>query len=389
MKTLKERIEGLDLTTAEGIKAARQAIREYGRDASIKEFNQLLETQLTEEQTENDWLHNLQELLEDVDSCNKALERPHPKVIHWDDIEVIDREWLIPNWLPANTATMFTGDGGAGKSWLTLQAVCQIASGFKNAFLDPEFPIPSEADDSIAPKHVIFATYEDEPAEIKRRIQALASGMNWIAESLETIKQHLHIVDMRGIGSVWGPGIGKHIANTGDLLFAGEAIRTICEERNAKLLVMDPLSGAFGGNENDRTAVYDFVSSFRGWGDAAKCALLVIGHLPKGAEGRAAGFSGSTAWEASARSMWMLSKKEEKPDKDEEDEEEKAYWILEHTKGNYAALQPEVFLAKETAGWWVEVEDKEAAIAAYRQYQADIAAQAQEEKDEHTEIPAF
>ena len=53
----------------------------------------------------------------------------------------------------------------------------------------------------------------------------------------------------------WGPGMGKHIANTGDLLFAGEAIRTICEERNAKLLVMDPLSGAFGGNENDRTAV--------------------------------------------------------------------------------------------------------------------------------------
>ena len=388
MKTLKERIEGLDLTTAEGIKAARQAIKEYGRDASIKEFNQLLETQ-PENQTENDWLHNLQELLEDVDSCNKALERPYPKVIHWDNIAVIDREWLIPNWLPANTATMFTGDGGAGKSWLTLQAVCQIASGFNNAFLNPEFPIPSEADDSIEPKHVIFATYEDEPAEIKRRLQALASGMNWIAESLETIKQHLHIVDMRGIGSVWGPGMGKHIALTGDLLFAGEAIRTICEEHNAKLLVMDPLSGAFGGNENDRTAVYDFVSSFRGWGDTAKCALLVIGHLPKGAEGRAAGFSGSTAWEASARSMWKLSKQVEKPDKDEEDEEEKAYWVLEHTKGNYAALQPEVFLAKETTGWWVEVEDKETAIVAYRQYQADIKAQAQEEKDEHTEIPAF
>ena len=30
------------------------------------------------------------------------------------------------------------------------------------------------------------------------------------------------------------------------------------------------LSGAFGGNENDRTAVYDFVSSFRGWGDTAR-----------------------------------------------------------------------------------------------------------------------
>ena len=376
----------LDLQTQKGRDEARKRLTEYARNNALSELSQVL---LDAETPEDSRIQTLGNLLNDLDLFSDSLERPHPKVIHWNDIEVIDREWLIPNWLPANTATMFTGDGGAGKSWLTLQAVCQIASGFNNAFLNPEFPIPSEADDSIEPKHVIFATYEDEPPEIKRRLQALASGMNWIAESLETIKQHLHIVDMRGIGSVWGPGMGKHIANTGDLLFAGEAIRTICEERNAKLLVMDPLSGAFGGNENDRTAVYDFVSSFRGWGDAAKCALLVIGHLPKGAEGRAAGFSGSTAWEASARSMWKLSKEEEKPDKDEEDEEEKAYWILEHTKGNYAALQPKVFLAKETSGWWVEVEDKEAAIAAYRQYQAEIAAQAQEEKDEHTEIPAF
>ena len=376
----------LDLQTQKGRDEARKRLTEYARNNALSELSQVL---LDAETPEDSRIQTLGNLLNDLDLFSDSLERPHPKVIHWDDIEVIDREWLIPNWLPAHTATMFTGDGGAGKSWLTLQVVCQIACGFKNAFLDPEFPIPSEADESVEPKHVIFATYEDEPAEIKNRIQALASGMNWILESLNTIQQHLHIVDMRGIGSVWGPGMGKHIALTGDLLFAGEAIRTICEERNAKLLVMDPLSGAFGGNENDRTAVYDFVSSFRGWGDAAKCALLVIGHLPKGAEGRAAGFSGSTAWEASARSMWKLSKEEEKPDKDEEDEEEKAYWILEHTKGNYAALQPKVFLAKETSGWWVEVEDKEAAIAAYRQYQAEIAAQAQEEKDEHTEIPAF
>ena len=370
----------LDLKTQQGRDEARKRLTEYARNNALSELYQVL---LDAETPEDSRIQTLGNLLNDLDLFSNSLERPHPKVIHWDDIEVIDREWLIPNWLPANTATMFTGDGGVGKSWLTLQAVCQIASGFKNAFLDPEFPIPSEPDESIEPKHVIFATYEDEPAEIKRRLQALASGMNWINEFLETIKQHLHIVDMRGIGSVWGPGMGKHIALTGELLFAGEAIRTICEERNAKLLVMDPLSGAFGGNENDRTAVYDFVSSFRGWGDAAKCAMLVIGHLPKGAEGRAAGFSGSTAWEASARSMWKLSKKEEKPDKDEEDEEEKAYWILEHTKGNYTILQPTIFLAKETTGWWVEVEDKEAAIAAYRRYQADIKAQAQETRDEY------
>ena len=383
MKTLKEQIEGLDLTTAEGIKAARQAIRAYGRDASIKDFNQLLENQPTEDQTQNDWLHNLQELLEDVDSCNKALEHPHPKIIHWDDIEVGDREWLLQNWLPENTATLFTGDGGAGKSWLTLQVVCHLAGGFNkacNAFLNPEFPLPSEADESIKPKHIVFATYEDEPAEIKRRLRALASGMNWILKSMNTILQHLHIVDMRGIGSVWGPGQGKHVSVMGDLLKAGEDIRAICEEKQAKLLVMDPLSGAFGGNENDRTAVYDFVSSFRGWGDAAKCAMLVIGHLPKGAEGRAAGFSGSTAWEASARSMWMLSK-QDKGNK----ENPKEYWALLHTKSNYAPFQKEKPLIKSQYGWWREARDADEAVDGWKDYQATLEKE-QEDEEIDTEV---
>ena len=367
----------LDITTPEGRKEARQRLRALAKSYTMEEFDTRLEDNLADNETLSDRVDELGDLLDELDLLDKKISQPFPEIVAWDDIEVIDREYLIPKWLPANTATMFTGDGGAGKSWLTLQAVCQIASGFNNAFLDPEFPIPSEADESVEPKHVIFATYEDEPAEIKRRLQALASGMNWILESLDTIQQHLHIVDMRGIGSVWGPGMGKHIANTGDLLFAGEAIRTICEKRSAKLLVMDPLSGAFGGNENDRTAVYDFVSSFRGWGDAAKCAMLVIGHLPKGAEGRAAGFSGSTAWEASARSMWMLSKQNAGDSKNP-----KEYWALLHTKSNYAPLQNEKPLIKSQYGWWREARDADEAIEAWKDYQATLA---KEQEDDETD----
>ena len=131
-----------------------------------------------------------------------------------------------------------------------------MCCGYRDACLDPHF---KKVADVTNRRDVVFATYEDEPAEIKRRLQVLASGMPWIAAAMDTIKRHLHIVNMRGIGSVWGPGVGKHIANTGDLLAAGEDLRAICEDIKAQLLVMDPLSGAFGGNENDRTAVCDFV----------------------------------------------------------------------------------------------------------------------------------
>ena len=301
---------------------------------------------------------------------NKISPQPTPAIVQWEDIEVTPREWFIDKWLPANTVTMFTGEGGAGKSWLTLQVLCQVACGFRDAYLDPGF---TKVDDATLPRNVVFATWEDEPAEIKRRLQALAAenAYKWVKESLSTIKKHLHIVDMRGIGSVWGPGIGNHIQNTGDLLSAGEDLRAICEGQAADLLVLDPLSGAFGGNENDRTAVYDFVSSFRGWGDKAECAMLVIGHLPKSAEGRTAGFSGSTAWEASARSMWKIGKYELNTDtKKERNTETRYYWTLEHTKSNYAPLQSSIYLTKDPMGWWTQADNSDEAADGYDAYQA-------------------
>ena len=352
-------IKDFDLTTKDGIQQTKRYVAEKRRDALINEFHAAIDAEEDAQELEN--------RLKEIEVLNEfQAERPRAEVIAWEKILDVDREWLIHQWLPANTVTMFTGDGGAGKSWLTLQAVCQITCGFRDAFLNPDYTITSPADyddDPRTPKPVVFATYEDEPAEIKRRLQALASGMRWIADSMETVRDYVHIVDMRGIGSVWGPGLGNHISNTGDLLPAGEDLRSICEEKNARLLIMDPLSGAFGGNENDRSAVYDFVSSFRRWGDEVHCAVLAIGHLPKGAESRAAGFSGSTAWEASVRSMWKIEKKKFK-----EGSEKHLYWALEHTKSNYAPLQPIIPLIREENGWWAKAIDKEEAANGYDMY---------------------
>ncbi|MDE0315399.1 MAG: AAA family ATPase [Candidatus Poribacteria bacterium] len=313
-------------------------------------------------------LHHRTVLLNALNQYNNRLaEHKSLEIEDWDKLEVEKREWLILNWLPANSCTLFSGQGGAGKSWMTLQVVCQIACGFNNAFLNPKFKIPSDANDSIEPKHTILATYEDEPAEIKRRLQSLASKMEWINENMKTIKQHLHIVDMRGVGSIWGPGMGNHIANTGNLLPAGYQLQHICEKKKARLLIIDPLSGAFGGNENDRTAVYDFISNLRRWGDSAKCAVLVVGHLPKNAEGKKAGFSGSTAWEAAVRSMWLLSEETDDDDTKKEKEKDK-YYALSHTKSNYAKLQNEIQLIKSEQGWWEQADNEEHAIQGYKDY---------------------
>ena len=97
--------------------------------------------------------------------------------------------------------------------------------------------------------------------------------------------------------------------------------------------------------------------------------MLVIGHLPKGAEGRAAGFSGSTAWEASTRSMWLLSKKSLSK---ETAEKERHYWALEHTKSNYAVLQSSIPLIKSSFGSWFKADSLDEAVDGYDAYQAGL-----------------
>ena len=374
-------LKNADYDTKEGLSELQRRVEQvYGRftDDKIKKVIEGL--------SDTDTVEALEEIDGIIDAKRDILKNAECelKPTPWSEIEEVNREWLIPNWLPANTVTMFTGQGGAGKSWLTLQVVSEIASHAESEAWGKasyKVPKPSEYDDSTDndPKHIVFATYEDEPAEIKRRLNALASSFDWVREEKAVIQEHLHIIDMRGVGSVWGPGAGNHIAITGELLRTGEALRKVCEDIGARLLILDPLSGAFGGNENDRTAVYDFVSSFRGWGDAAKCAMLVIGHLPKGAEGRAAGFSGSTAWEASARAMWLIGTKVRDEDEGKgkgkrggQSEDEETYYALQHTKSNYARLQKEIPLIKDKHGWWEEAEDVEDAKDAYEEYHKEL-----------------
>ena len=39
------------------------------------------------------------------------------------------REWILDPWLPANRVAIFTGEGGKGKSYLSLQLAAAVASG--------------------------------------------------------------------------------------------------------------------------------------------------------------------------------------------------------------------------------------------------------------------
>jgi hypothetical protein len=74
------------------------------------------------------------------------------------------RKWLVPDVIPANQVTILSGNGGDGKSLLSLQlAVAAVTATGWIGYL-PE------------PGGVLYASAEDDPDEIHRRIAAIIEG---------------------------------------------------------------------------------------------------------------------------------------------------------------------------------------------------------------------
>ena len=256
------------------------------------------------------------------------------------------REWLIKDWLPANCVSMFTGEGGVGKSYAALQIACALISGVKDCYFDAkDLPIENAELPSIS---VVYAAWEDELEEVSRRIRRIKGNLQW--PDFDKIGRGFSFVDLKRLGPIWGPKQGDHVSTRGGLLPSGQELLRICEEKPARLLVLDPGAGAFGGNENDRAAVREFTGYMSGWGVDNKCATLIIAHPPKSGDT----YSGSTDWLGSVRSLWNLGVRTTKLD-----DKEVKYYSLTHEKSNYSLTQPEICLDKGKYGVWLRTDAPE------------------------------
>ena len=274
------------------------------------------------------------------------------------------RKWLIPGWLPEDTVTLLSAKGGIGKSYLVLQQMCMLAMGYGNCWLKTNCPNPGTMVTGAI--DVVIANWEDEPEETGKRIVDICDTMNWA--EYDTITSKLHYVDMKRGGNVWGIAEQGNRYEPNGLQQAGKQILEICEQKKAKLLVLDPLSGAFGGNENDRADVYRFVSTLRAWAQSNKCAVLIVAHIPADESKK---WSGSTAWLGSVRSAWYLGIESETTGAGKNSEEEK-WWQLEQLKVNYSKPQQPKYLVKQENGVWSEAENMQIAHAKYKKYQESM-----------------
>ena len=256
------------------------------------------------------------------------------KIDFWQkENEIQPRDWLIPNWLPANEITIFAGRGGVGKSRMTLQIAQKVASGWPGYQWEQAHTRPAlkPVDYLQHGQKVVVASWEDDINEMSDRMHQNQKALEFAP--FDETRGQIALVNMRGAGAgpIW----------TNDLEPLGERLLKTAEDFGASLLVLDPSAAAYGGNEIDRAVVRQFMTYLDNWAENNKCTILILQHPPKYT---GASYSGSTDWEASARAMWKIE-----PVKDEE-----GIFYMSVTKSNYLKEWPQEIYLEQLGMAWVE-----------------------------------
>ena len=222
------------------------------------------------------------------------------------------RRWLVDGWLPDGRIALFTGRGGSGKSQLALQLATALSSDITDGGRREWFQDGPEVQGGQGT--TVFCTWEDDDDEIQRRMLANpAFAYSGAPAFEESMGGRFVFCDAAGRGPLWS--VGPSGETFGELSPLGGALRAVCEEREARLLVVDALASAYGCSENERPSVRAFLSSWDRWARDANCTVLIVAHPPKSTDGADAVYSGSTDWRNGCRAMLTLDRPKGVPDR--------------------------------------------------------------------------
>ena len=199
-------------------------------------------------------------------------------------------QFILPDWLPAGYAALFSGHGGVGKSAIGLHLGACLALGLPFAGID------------VFMRRVMYLSCEDRAGVLYWRLHRICRYFDIDPARLEGV---LDIVELVGHDAIlWDrdPSTGTTVTS------AYRRLAERMEKSRAEVLIVDGISDTYGGNENARGDVKRFVNALVDLIPPDDGAAILIGHVAKptanGLGGE--GYSGSTAWHNSCRARWYL-----------------------------------------------------------------------------------
>lgn len=242
--------------------------------------------------------------------------------------ELTDRQWLVADRIPMFNVTSLSGEGAVGKSILLLQlsAACVLGRDWIGTL-----PI-------IGP--VLYFCAEEDADEIRRRLEAIARHFGVSRQQLSD--DGLRVLSFAGREAILGTPDRDGIIKPTPL-FA--RIKSDATAQRPKLIVIDPVADAFGGNEIDRAQTRQYITHMRGLAIDAGSAVVMATHPSLTGIASGSGSSGSTAWHNSVRARLYL---QAAPSDD------KALRVLEVKKNNYGPVTDTIVLRWKDGAYVVE-----------------------------------
>lgn len=247
-------------------------------------------------------------------------------------ITVPERRWIMPDWLPVGHTTGLYGDGGTGKSLLSQQLMTHAAVGRPFLGIDVE--------------HVrsFGVVCEDDEEELRRRQTAINASLGVAFNDLDAM-QWVSRVGSDNLLMTFDGGVGQ-------LTPFWHQVHEAATSFGARLVVLDTAADLFGGNENDRGQVRQFVQgACTRLAQKIDGAVLLCAHPSRSGMSTGTGDSGSTGWNAAFRSRLFFQRLDATADDPEPDPDIRK---LSRKKANYASANAEIEVRYQTGAFVVE-----------------------------------
>ena len=240
--------------------------------------------------------------------------------LRWEGQPIPDRRWIVEQWVPLGAVTMLSGDGGLGKSLLTMQLLVSTAMS------QPWLGLP------VLPCKSLAVFCEDDPEELHRRMNDICKHGNIPFSDLENMRmisrvgQANEFLRRDKYGKQQGPS---------DFYFQ---VLDEAKRFGAQLVVLDGLHDLFDGNENSRPEARSFVNLLRRIALETDGGVLLNAHPSMAGLSSGSGNSGSTAWNNAVRQRLYLTRPKDDDDRDADAR------VLKTMKSNYGKIGEEIKL---------------------------------------------
>jgi phage/plasmid primase-like uncharacterized protein/RecA-family ATPase len=263
-------------------------------------------------------------------------------VAAWDGAPVPEPDYVVPGCILANTTTLFTGEGAAGKSTLGLQ-LCAAAA------LTPRVDWLGAAP---APGPALFFDAEDAAEVMHWRLAAILrhhGGAGGQIAFADAARHGLHLVSYAGKDAVLG-ALNQR-SNRVEPTRLYDYLLEMVSDIKPKMVVIASAANVFAGSEIIRPQVQQFIGLLTKLAMRAGGGVVLIAHPSLTGISTDTGLSGSTQWHNAVRARFYL--RGAKPEGGEQPDGELRELVF--MKNNYGPISERITLRYQR-GLFVPIE---------------------------------